>query len=124
MDKVRTTNMLLLVIVVPIIFYLLKVLSFIFIPLVFSMFIALMFLPLMRLLTRRKVPKIISILIVLIIIFLGIKLGAELVKLSSKEILASDTQFFDKAELKIKTLIFDVESFFGTATGIPSDKKL
>ncbi|SEA69647.1 AI-2E family transporter [Bizionia paragorgiae] len=124
MDKLRTTNMLLLVIVVPIIFYLLKVLSFIFIPLVFSMFIALMFLPLMRLLTRRKVPKIISILIVLIIIFLGIKLGAELVKLSSKEILASDTQFFDKAELKIKTLIFDVESFFGTATGTPADKKL
>lgn len=124
MDKVRTTNMLLLVIVIPIIFYLLKVLSFIFIPLVFSMFIALLFLPLMRLLSRRKVPRIISIVIVMIIIFLGIKLGAELVKLSSKEIVASDTEFFEKAELKIKTLIFDVETFFGIASGTAADKSL
>lgn len=113
MDKTRTTNMLLLVIVIPIIFYLLKVLSFIFIPLVFSMFIALLFLPLMRYLGRRKVPKIVSIVIVILIIVAGLKIGGELVKLSSKEIMATETTFFDKAQLKINELIFNTEDLFG-----------
>ena len=113
MDKLRTTNMLLLVIVIPIIFYLLKVLSFIFIPLVFSMFIALLFLPLMRFLRKKSVPKVLSIIIIILIIAAGLKLGAELVKLSSKEILSSDVTFFDKAQLKINNLVFNVESFFG-----------
>ncbi|MGB6269374.1 MAG: AI-2E family transporter, partial [Olleya sp.] len=109
MDKTRTTNYLLLIIVIPIIFYLLKVLSFIFVPLVFSMFIALLFLPLMRFLSKRKLPKMISVIIVMLVIALGIKIGVELVKLSSREILASDSQFFHKAEDKINTLVDNVE---------------
>ncbi len=113
MDKIRTTNYLLLVIVIPIIFYLLKVLSFIFVPLVFSMFIALLFLPLMRFLRKKGLPKIVSIIVVLLIIALGIKLGSELVKLTSKEILASDNQFFHKAEGKINTLVNNIEGLFG-----------
>ena len=113
MDKIKTTNYLLLIIVIPIIFYLLKVLSFIFVPLVFSMFIALLFLPLMRFLRKRKLPKAISVLIVLLVIALGVKVGVELVKLSSKEILASDSQFFHKAEDKINLLIDNTEAFFG-----------
>lgn len=113
MDKIKTTNYLLLIIVIPIIFYLLKVLSFIFVPLVFSMFIALMFMPLLRFLRKRKVPKVISILIVLLLIALGLKVGIELVKLSSKEILTSDSQFFDKAETKINSLVNNFEAFLG-----------
>ena len=113
MDKLRTTNMLLLIIVIPIIFYLLKVLSFIFIPLVFSMFIALLFLPLSRFLRKKSVPKVLSIIIIILIIVAGLKLGVELVKLSSKEILATDATFFDKAQVKINDLVFNVESFFG-----------
>ncbi|APY00582.1 AI-2E family transporter [Lacinutrix venerupis] len=113
MDKIRTTNYLLLIIVIPIIFYLLKILSFIFIPLIFSMFIALLFLPLMRFLKRRGIHKIISICIVLLIITLGVKLGVELVKLSSKQIIESDSSFFLKAETKINDLVYEVESVFG-----------
>jgi len=113
MDKIRTTNMLLLVIVIPIIFYLLKVLAFIFIPLIFSMFIALQFLPLIRFLKKKRVPKIISIILVLLIIIGGLKLGVELLKLSSKEILDTDAAFFDKAQVKINDLVYSVDSFFG-----------
>ncbi len=113
MDKLKTTNYLLLVIVIPIIFYLLKVLSFIFVPLVFSMFIALLFLPLMRFLRKRRLPKSVSVFIVLILIALGVKFGVELVKLSSKEILTSDSQFFTKAQDKINLLVGNVEGFFG-----------
>ena len=114
MDKLRTTNYLLLIIVIPIIFYLLKVLSFIFIPLFFSMFIALLFLPLMRFLKRRGVHKIISIFIVLLIIVLGVKLGVELVKLSSKQIMESDSSFLLKAQTKVNDLVYEVESIFGS----------
>lgn len=113
LNERRTTNILLLVIVIPIVFYLLKVLSFIFIPLVFAMFIALLFLPLMRWLGKRKVPKVVSIIIIVLLIAAGLKVGVELVKLSSKQIMASDTAFFDKAEVKIKDATLYLENTFG-----------
>ncbi|WP_178984286.1 AI-2E family transporter [Winogradskyella helgolandensis] len=104
LEQRRTTNVLLLIIAVPLVFYLLKILSFIFIPLIFSMFIALLFLPLMRWLGRRNFPKVVSIIIVLLLVAVGLKLGIELVQLSSKEILANNTEFLSKAELKIADL--------------------
>ena len=113
MDKIKTTNYLLLIIVIPILFYLLKILSFIFIPLVFSMFVALLFLPILRNLRRRKVPKYLSVVLVLLLIVAGVWMGIELIKLSSKEILTSDSHFFDKAQLKINSLVGSLESFFG-----------
>jgi len=113
LEKRRTTNILLLIIVVPLVFYLLKILSFIFIPLIFSMFIALLFLPLMRWLGRRKVPKLISIIIVLLLVAVGLKLGVELIKLSSKEILATKSEFLPKAEEKIADLKLYLTDSFG-----------
>ena len=89
MDDLKTTNKLLLLIVIPIVFYLLKILSFIFIPLVLSMFIALLFLPLMRCLKKIKISKKISILLVITII-VGLFIGfSELIQLSAKEIITN-----------------------------------
>lgn len=113
MDKIRTTNILLLIIALPILFYVLKLLSFIFIPLVFSMFIALMFWPLMRWLRKKKTPKIISLLIVILIIGAFFKLTGEVIQLSSKEILTSENNLFEKTESKLETLIVPLEGFFG-----------
>ncbi len=113
MNKRRTTNLLLLILVIPLVFYLLKTLAFIFIPLVMSMFIALLFLPLMRWLKKRGVPKPVSILIVIIIIFGALRLGGVLVKYSSNEIIATGDVFLEKAETKICALITSTESFFG-----------
>lgn len=113
MDKLRTTNILLLVIVIPLVFYLLKILSFIFIPLVFSMFIALLFLPIMRWLGKKNIPKPISILIVVLIIAAGMKIGIELIQISSREILNSNTEFFTKAEEKFDNLFLVAEETFG-----------
>ena len=112
LDQRRTTNILLLIIVVPLVFYLLKILSFIFIPLIFSMFIALLFLPLMRWLGRRNVPKVVSIIIVLLLVTVLFILGVELVQLSSKQILANNTEFLAKAEVKLADLkIYLFDSF-------------
>jgi len=113
MNKTRTTNLLLLIIVIPIFFYLLKVLSFIFIPLIFSMFIALQFLPLMRYFKKKNVSKTISITIVLLIMISGLVIGFELLKLSSREIIATNANFLDKAQVKINDLVYSIESFFG-----------
>ncbi|QDO94147.1 AI-2E family transporter [Formosa sediminum] len=110
----RTTNFLLLIIVIPLIFYLLKILSFIFVPLIFSMFIALLFLPIMRWLTKRNLPKAVSIIVIVLIILVFFKLLGHLVHLSSKEILSTSDAFIFKAEEKIKLLISSLETFFGT----------
>ena len=113
LDQRRTTNILLLIIAIPLVFYLLKILSFIFIPLIFSMFIALLFLPVMRWLGRRNVPKYISIIIVLLLVAGGLKLGIELIQLSSKEILATKADFMPKAEAKLSDLRLYVSESFG-----------
>ena len=113
MKELKTTNALLLIIVIPIIFYLLKILSFIFIPLVLSMFIALLFLPLMRGLKKRKVPKILSIIIVILVIAGIFTIGGLLIQLSTDEIRSADGFFFEKAETKLIALIESIEGLFG-----------
>ncbi|WP_296313265.1 AI-2E family transporter [Winogradskyella sp. UBA3174] len=113
LDQRRTTNVLLLIIVVPLVFYLLKILSFIFIPLVFSMFIALLFLPLMRWFGRRKIPKFVSVIIVLLLVIGGLKLGIELIQLSSKEIIATKSEFFPKAEERLGEIKLYLSDTFG-----------
>ncbi|MCU4173522.1 AI-2E family transporter [Carboxylicivirga sp. N1Y90] len=113
MKDLKVTNALLLIIVVPLVFYLLKILSFIFIPLIMSMFIALLFLPMMRWLKSKHVPKWIGILIVILIIVGGLKIGGELIQISSNEILAAKDSFLNKAENKVLGLITSLEAFFG-----------
>lgn len=113
MKDLKTTNMLLLVIAIPLIFYLLKILSFIFVPLAFSMFIAILFLPLMRWFNKKNWPKVISIFIIILLISSILLFGAQLIKLSINEILTTDEAFFEKAESKLLSLIVAIESVFG-----------
>ncbi len=113
MNDLKTTNRLLLIIVIPLVFYLLKILSFIFIPLILSMFIALLFLPLMRWMNTKRFPKLLSISVVVSIIFLVFKVAGELFQLSSKEIMAADNLFIEKATAKLLGLIVAIEKFFG-----------
>jgi predicted PurR-regulated permease PerM len=77
------------------------------------MFIALLFLPLMRWLGRRKIPKFVSILIVLMLVTGGLKIGIELIQLSSKQVLASNAEFFSKAEIKTADLKTYLSDSFG-----------
>ncbi|MDP4666369.1 MAG: AI-2E family transporter [Flavobacteriaceae bacterium] len=113
MNSISTTNRLLLIIVIPLVFYLLKTLSFIFIPLFFSMFIALLFLPLMRWLGRKKVPQAVALVTVVGIIVGFLFLGGQLVKISINEILSANGDFFVQAEQKLIELIGLFESFLG-----------
>ncbi len=113
MNERKTTNILLLIIALPVLFYVLQLLSFIFIPLIFSMFLALLFWPLMRWLRKKKVPKFLSLFIVILIIGLFFKLTAEVIQLSSKEIVNSENNLFEKVEYKLEAVIIPLEEFFG-----------
>lgn len=113
MDSIKTTNKLLLVLIVPFVFYLLKTLDFIFVPLVASMFIALVFLPLVRWLNSKGSPKWLNIIIVVILLLIGFRALGFVIQLSSKEILATNDVFLEQAKLKLAELINGVESFFG-----------
>jgi len=113
MKELKTTNTLLILLIVPLVFYLLKILSFIFIPLISSMFIALLFLPLMRWLNKKKLPKPLSISAIFIIIIGILGFGGKLIQLSTNEIISADNSFFEKAEIKLVGLIESMESFFG-----------
>lgn len=113
MKDTKTTNTLLLFIVIPLVFYLLKILSFIFIPLILSMFLALLLLPLMRWFRQKKIPKPVSILIVVLMVTGVLKICGVVIRLSSNEILSADNSFFEKAELKLVNLIVGIESFLG-----------
>ncbi|GAB4162876.1 MAG: hypothetical protein Tsb0033_22390 [Winogradskyella sp.] len=77
------------------------------------MFIALLFLPLMRQLGRKKVPKLLSIIVVLLLVSASVYLGIELIQLSSREILATKSEFFPKAEEKLADLKIYLSDGFG-----------
>lgn len=113
MDKLKTTNGLLLIIAIPVIFYLAKTLSFIFIPLVFSMFIALLFLPFMRWLKKRGINRTFSILIVVAIMVGIITIGVQLIKLSTRQIMDVDDTFIDMAEAKLLYLVQTIDTAVG-----------
>lgn len=113
MNTISTTNRLLLIIVVPLVFYLLKVLSFIFVPLLFSMFIALLFLPFMRWVEKKPIPKWLSITAVVGMIATAFYLVSQLIRVSTRELLSAESSFLPLAKTKIVGLLETTESLLG-----------
>jgi predicted PurR-regulated permease PerM len=116
LNELKTIKNLLVVIVVPLVAYLLKELSFIFVPLTSAVFIALLFMPMMRWMFKRKVPGIISLIIVIAIMAAGVKVGVELVKISIKEIKGTDITYWQGVGEKLNDIVLPIEDFFGINT--------
>jgi AI-2 transport protein TqsA len=96
-SDLKSIKILLLIIALPISFYVLNLLSFIFIPLLFSMIVALMFSPLMRKLNKKKIPKTINLFIVILIIVVFIFLINQVIQFSGQELMSSDNNIlFDR----------------------------
>jgi len=83
------------------------------------MFIALLFLPIMRWLNKKKVSKPISIFIVILIFIGALKIGGELVQLTSKEIPICRQCVFPKSGNQTRSLI----NRHGGLLGIPYSKE-
>ena len=105
LNEISTTNRLLLIIVIPLIFYILKVLYFIFAPLMFAFFISLLFIPLLRRMSKKGMPKILALIVVMVIIA-GVLFGAvKLVSLTGEEILDGKEALFQKLDSKVGKLV-------------------
>lgn len=115
-DNLKTTNSLLLILAIPVMFYVLKVLSFIFIPLVLAIFIALLFMPLVRWFASKKAPKALSLVAVLLIISFTIFAGIKLVRLSGAEIAAGKTELYHKLDKKVGDYIVPIAKNLGIDT--------
>ncbi|MEO5584458.1 MAG: AI-2E family transporter [Flavobacteriales bacterium] len=113
MKDLGTTNRLLLIIVVPFIFYLLKELAFLFVPLFFAMFLALLFLPLRRWFKKKNVPAALSVSAVVGIIISTLYLGGHLVRIAVREVLSMDGSIVAMAEAKLLGIVVSIEAFFG-----------
>jgi len=96
---------LLLIIVVPLVMYLLNLLSLIFIPLTFALFAALLFSPLMRWFKRKGVPNFVGVIVVLLIVSIGIKGTYEMVQLTGKELASADDDFRVKFEDRLNDVV-------------------
>src|SRR5690606_26958212 len=100
-----TTNKLLLILVIPVVFYILQVLSFIFIPLMFAIFIALLFTPMMRWMKKRNVPQALALgCVVLILVFTSFT-AFKLVQLSGRQIEEGRSELFAKLDKKVEKVI-------------------
>ena len=113
MKDLKTTNTLLLLLVIPVVFYVLKIMSFIFIPLILSMFISVLFLPMVRWLQKKKIPKVMRILLVILTVVVSFWLIVKLMVLSSTQVIEHSDSFLGKAKSQVDALVVSIESALG-----------
>lgn len=101
LDSIKFTNKILLTFAVVLGLYLLKVLSFIFVPLAFACFISIMFMPFMRWAGKRRLPKYFALILVMAIIAVVMIGATKVMQLSGSEILAGRTEMYQRLDEKI-----------------------
>lgn len=111
--ELKTIRILLTFLVVPLVVYILKLLSFIFIPLFFAFFFGLLFSPILRWLNNKNIPKTGSLVIVTLMITIGLTVMFKVGQLATNEVLSADQEFWNIAGAKINTLLVDVENLLG-----------
>ena len=104
-DSIRFTNKILLIFAVVLALYILKVLSFIFVPLAFACFFSIMFLPFMRWATRKKLPKYFSLIIVMIMIAVVMVGSFKVLELSGSEILEGRAEMYQRLDDKLGRVV-------------------
>jgi len=113
MNNIATTNKLLLFIVIPLVLYILHLLSFIFIPLFGALLIAMLCMPLLRKLTKRNVPKYLSIVIVTSVITIIVVLIFYVLKISILEVASADASFWKKIVENFNSTLIPVMELLG-----------
>jgi predicted PurR-regulated permease PerM len=116
LNDINTTNKLLLILVIPLVFYLLKIFGFIFAPLMIAFFITLLFMPLIRWQLRKKIPRIPAITLVMLIVITGVTALLYLIKLSGKEIIEGKDELYQLLDNKVGILISPYAQMIGIET--------
>ncbi len=99
-ESIKLTNKLLLIFAAVLALYILKVLSFIFVPLAFACFLSILFLPFTRWANKRNMPKYVSIVLSLTIMAIVLFAAFEIIKLSGKEILEGRAEMYQRLDEK------------------------
>jgi AI-2 transport protein TqsA len=108
MNELKTIKKLLIIITIPLVFYLLHLLSFIFIPLLGAILLALFFMPLMRSMEKKGVPKWLRVTTSVAIIIAAVGAAVFLIRLSAQEIMGAEEGFWDKLNTKLDLLFANV----------------
>ncbi|MCC7319012.1 MAG: AI-2E family transporter [Bacteroidales bacterium] len=111
-----TTNKLLLLLVIPLAFYLLHIFGFIFAPLMIAFFITLLFMPMIRWLLRKKIPRVPTIGVILTLVVVGMSLLFYLIKLSGKEIIEGKDQLYLLLDTRVGQAIAPYAQLIGIKT--------
>ena len=112
-QELKQIKKLLILLMVPFALYLLNLLKIIFIPLVFALFGALLFMPLMRWLNKKGVHNVFGILLVIAIIIGGLKITYEVIALSGQELTSAGADFREKFDEKLHVIIEPVMNLAG-----------
>jgi AI-2 transport protein TqsA len=112
-NDLATTNKLLLIIALPVIFYMLDVLSFIFIPFMFSIFIALLFTPMMRWMKKNKFPQYMALGVAVFGLVFTLFIAFKLVQVTGRQIESGKRELFVKLDHKVESLIAPFSEFLG-----------
>lgn len=112
-DDLKAIRKLLMIIIVPFILYLLHQLSFIFIPLAFALFGALVFNPMMRWFQRKKMPNFVGLSVSIVIVIIAFILGYQIISLSAQEIGSANADFYTKFDQKLNDLISPIMDLMG-----------
>jgi len=105
----------LLIITAVVILFVLRLFSFIFIPLFLALFIALLLLPLLDWFARKKIPNWLGITFIVLSSSLFIFLNIKVFQNTASELYASKGEIIASANQKINPLISDIRNYLGLA---------
>ncbi|MCQ2607234.1 MAG: AI-2E family transporter [Bacteroidales bacterium] len=108
-----TTNKLLLLLVLPVVVFILKELSAIFVPLVIACFFVLLFMPMLRFGAKYNIPRWVSIIFIFLIFFIVIWGCVWILQLTSAEFRSTDPQTWLLIQSRAAEVISRLLSFAG-----------
>jgi predicted PurR-regulated permease PerM len=110
---IKTIKVSLLIIAAVVILFVLRLFSFIFIPLFLALFIALLLLPVLNWFESKKIPNWLGIVIIIIISVLFIWINVKVIQNTSIELLHSKDEIITEANHKINPILAKVQHYLG-----------
>lgn len=117
-STLETTNKLLLFLVVPVLVFILKELSSIFVPLVIACFFVLLFMPMLRWAEKYRIPRWVSIVLIFLIFFFVIWCCIWILQLTSAEFRSTDPQTWLLIQDRAAEVISSLFAFAGMETDV------
>jgi predicted PurR-regulated permease PerM len=110
--QLKQIKRLLIMMSIPLAFYVLSLLKFIFIPLFAAIFVSVLFMPLVRKMAEKNIPGWLSITVCVSIIISLMFLGVQVIKISSSEIVNADPAFVATAEERFEEVSKSIAHYF------------